>query len=382
MTAVTQSLLSPPGNPGVASQALFGIFAGEAARMRALFALCLLIANVVVGTILNGFWHPGRSFSSIAGETLYWSTIGSLIWWLCVTVADAVSASRSRRWIVYAFTGFFAGLAASVLWLLPGAQGQVEGTRNSVTPMVAEVWWQVVGSAVLKSTLVTVAYYYSLRWRSGRAVLDGARLERALLTRRATETRLHAMQARVNPQFLFDTLAQVERLCDSEPGRADRMLECLITYLRSATPLVDDISPALASEIALAESFLELVRIRCDERFAYDIEVSDIAKGARLPPMLLLPLIEPASLFSERSPESPSISLSFNVDEARQRLVVRARFAATNPYTCREAMLIPIRERLAELYGDAASLVVARAEPRATSLVMEIPHERTERSDR
>jgi LytS/YehU family sensor histidine kinase len=45
-------------------------------------------------------------------------------------------------------------------------------------------------------------------------------------------------------------------------------------------------------------------------------------------------------------------------------------------------MLIPIRERLAELYGDAASLVVARAEPRATSLVMEIPHERTERSDR
>jgi LytS/YehU family sensor histidine kinase len=189
------------------------------------------------------------------------------------------------------------------------------------------------------------------------------------------------MQGRVNPQFLFDSLAQVERLCDPEPGRADRLLERLIAYLRTATPLVDESSPALATEIALAESFLELVRIR-DERFAYDIQVSDTAKGARLPPMLLLPLIEPASLFSERSPESESISLSCNVDEARQRLVVRVRFAATNPGVYRDEMLLPVRERLAQLYGEAASLVVARAEPGTTQLIMEIPHELAERSDR
>jgi hypothetical protein len=377
MTAVAQTLPSQSEAAGAEARAPFAIFAGETAQTRAVFALCLLVADWIVGTILVGFWHPGRSFLSVFGGTLYWSAIGSVVWWTCVTVADTVSAPRSPRWIVYALTGFFAGLVAAVSCLLTNPS-DFEGTRNTIPPAAAEVWWQVVLSAVLKFTLVAVAYYYALRWRSGRAVLNAARLERAVLSRRATETRLHAMQARVNPQFLFGTLAQVERLCDPEPARADRMLACLITYLRAAMPLSVEGPPSVAAEVALIQAFLELVRIRFDEHFADAFEVTDTAKEARMPSMLLLPLIDHAASCAKSS----SIALSCHVDHDRQRLVVSVRFAASNPDADLQKALLPVRERVAELYGAAASLVAARSDSGTAEITLEIPHERTERSDR
>ena len=95
----------------------------------------------------------------------------------------------------------------------------------------------------------------------------------ATLTRDVLESRLAAMQAQVEPQFLFNTLAQVERLYEIDPARAARMLDDLIAYLRAAMPLMRDTSSTVKQEIDLARAYLDIVRIRLGDRLAFAIEV-------------------------------------------------------------------------------------------------------------
>ena len=67
------------------------------------------------------------------------------------------------------------------------------------------------------------------------------------------------MQARVEPRFLFNTLAQVERLYEIDAQRADRMLDDLIVYLRAALPQLRETTSTLSREIELAKAYLNIV---------------------------------------------------------------------------------------------------------------------------
>ena len=81
------------------------------------------------------------------------------------------------------------------------------------------------------------------------------------------------MQARVEPQFLFNTLAQVERLYEPMPTLAGRMLDDLIAYLRAAMPAMRGTSSTVAQEIELARAYLDIVRMRLGDRLRVSIDV-------------------------------------------------------------------------------------------------------------
>jgi LytS/YehU family sensor histidine kinase len=100
------------------------------------------------------------------------------------------------------------------------------------------------------------------------------------------------MQACIEPEFLFDTLAEVERRCDADATGAARMLDDLIVYLRAALPHLHDTTSTVGKESELALAYLNIQRRRFADRVGFDIAVATDAQDAAMPPMVLLPLID------------------------------------------------------------------------------------------
>src|SRR4029077_12107813 len=108
------------------------------------------------------------------------------------------------------------------------------------------------------------------------------------------EAKLQLMQAQVEPHFLFNTLANVQHLVETDPPAATRMLDSLIHYLRAALPQMRESGTNLGRELDMARAFLEINRVRMGKRLDFAIDVPDTLKSRAFPPMMLISLVENA----------------------------------------------------------------------------------------
>jgi len=211
--------------------------------------------------------------------------------------------------------------------------------------------------------------------RKTEAHLQAAELDRIRRSKLALESRLQAMQARVEPQFLFNTLAQVERLYARDPVLGGRMLDDLIDYLRAAMPHMRDTSSTVAQEIDLARAYLDIVRIRSGDQVTFSIEVALRVGDIRMPPMMLLPLLDRSiEHVLAPPPAMGTIAIRAEVDGALLRLKVCDRRADLAPDT-RDDAIASFRERLIALYGTEASLQLRHTDAGDSEAILEIPLE-------
>lgn len=125
-----------------------------------------------------------------------------------------------------------------------------------------------------------------------RTAVDAA--EREAMERRLVQARLQVLQAQVEPHFLFNTLAAVDYLIETEPPRASQMQKALITYLRGALPQMREESSTLGREMRLIRSYLDLIKMRIEDRLQIEIAVPASLEHAEFPPMVLQSLVENA----------------------------------------------------------------------------------------
>ncbi len=151
------------------------------------------------------------------------------------------------------------------------------------------------------SLLALVGYVDPAPWVASACMgaLFAAMLVAALVMRAkgqtpaATAARLSELQARIQPHFLFNTLNSAIALVREEPAKAEALLEDLSDLFRHA--LVDQgEAVTLAEEIALAERYLAIEQVRCGERLRVEWALDPAAGAAKLPPLLLQPLVENA----------------------------------------------------------------------------------------
>lgn len=205
--------------------------------------------------------------------------------------------------------------------------------------------------------------------------LHAAELDRIRRAKLALESRLQAMQARVEPRFLFNTLAHVERLYARDPVLGARMLDDLIDYLRAAMPHMRDTSSTVVQEIDLARAYLDIVRIRSGDQLTFSIEVPPSAGGIRMPPLILLPLLDRSIEHALASPQAiGTIAIRAEVDGGLLRLTVSDR-RADLAWDTRDDALASFRERLAALYGAEATLDLHHTDGGASEAILEIPLE-------
>ena len=121
-----------------------------------------------------------------------------------------------------------------------------------------------------------------LQWREGQRKPADAR------------ARLAELQSRIRPHFLFNTLNTAVALVRIDPARAEGVLEDLAELFRVALADSGSGSVTLASEIALARRYLAIEQLRFGERLRLDWQLDAATDAARLPPLVLQPLLENA----------------------------------------------------------------------------------------
>ena len=176
----------------------------------------------------------------------------------------------------------------------------------------------------------------------------------------ATAARLAELQSRIRPHFLFNTLNSAIALVRAEPFKAEAVLEDLSELFRSA--LADPAeSVTLEQEITLARRYLAIEEIRFGERLQIEWQLDPSAGQAKLPPLLLQPLVENAI---RHGVEPSATGAQVKISTVRRGSVVVIKVTNTSPAGSGEAghglALANVRDRLLLLHDVQARFRTAR----------------------
>jgi two-component system sensor histidine kinase AlgZ len=171
------------------------------------------------------------------------------------------------------------------------------------------------------------------------------------------DARLQALQARIRPHFLFNSINAVLSLIRSEPKRAEEALEDLAELFRALMQDNRHLS-TLADEVALCRQYLNLEQLRLGERLRIDWDLAAMPGDALVPQLLLQPLVENAIYHGiEPGMEPGTVRIRITRDKQQVRLLL------TNPYhpdyqhrAGNNMALANLRERLALHFDVEASL--------------------------
>ncbi len=238
--------------------------------------------------------------------------------------------SPAQQWAVGVAFGALSGLYGCALLALVGV-------------VDAPPWW---GSACA-GALLAGALVAGLVWRVKASVPAGA------------AARLAELQSRIRPHFLFNTLNTAIALVRAEPARAEAILEDLSELFRSALDERGEAS-TLEREVALARSYLAIEQARFGERLRLEWALDPEASAARLPPLILQPLVENAV---KHGVEPSAVGAEVRVSTQRRGGVVVIKVTNTVPAGQGQGghglALANVRERLALLHDVQAQFKAA-----------------------
>ena len=229
---------------------------------------------------------------------------------------------------VFAVT-VLAGLAVHVALrqLLPGLQDTL--LRHLLLALVA--------------TAVLIAYF---------------RLRARALSPAIAEARLQALQARIRPHFLFNSLNGVLSLVRSDPRRAEEALHDMADLFRVLMRDNRDLAP-LADEVELSRQYLELEKLRLGSRLLVEWNVKSMPADALVPPLVLQPLLENAvyhGIEPSSAPGTVSVNIFLSKGEVHAVLRNPYRAAGGSHHSGNKMALANVRERLALHFDAEASL--------------------------
>lgn len=255
--------LSPESRPPELVQAPALVF--DACQMGVMLRAVLFVEVVVA---------VGVMFS--AQGLLDWTTRVALVTGgaLPATLAWLLAACSVKRWL--------ARWHSMVQYVLAVALGGLAGVYGCGVLWVAGLlepapWWASASAGMLVASMLVTGLVLRAR---GRTPAD-------------TAARLAELQSRIRPHFLFNTLNSAISLVRAEPAKAEALLEDLSDLFRYA--LVDHgASVTLAQEIVLAKRYLDIEQVRFGDRLRIEWELDPQADAARLPPLMLQPLVENA----------------------------------------------------------------------------------------
>ena len=148
--------------------------------------------------------------------------------------------------------------------------------------------------ALVMSLLMLVLTTVGARRAQAEVQMLRQREEIAATTQLLTEAKLRALQAQIEPHFLYNTLANVLSLIDTQPAQARHMLERFIDFLRASLHASRADSATVGAELDLAAAYLDVLAVRMGQRLRYRIEADAAARAATIAPMLIQPLVENA----------------------------------------------------------------------------------------
>lgn len=240
---------------------------------------------------------------------------------------------------------------------------------------------------IVASLIIKVTYKKQIQ-AEAQAAQATETAEAESLKRQVVEARMAAMQAQVEPHFLFNTLASIDHLIETDPARASTMQKNMIALLRASMPTMREAGDggprALRRELAMIRPYLEILKVRMEDRLRTEIDVPDGLLSAEFPSMMMQTLVENAIKHGlEPKPEGGTLSVRAEVQHGKLAVTVadtgvgfgKAATAGTG------VGLANVRERLQLLYGSKASLQVREHNSGGTAVTITVPYRSIEETD-
>jgi signal transduction histidine kinase len=244
----------------------------------------------------------------------------------------------------------------------------------------ASTWFKSFVSLLVLALFATKALVGGKKRAEAETQTANAAAERESMQRQLSEARMQMMQAQVEPHFLFNTLASVEYLIETNPPRASAMQRSLIQYLRAVLPQMRDnaVVTNLGREADMVKAYLNLLKMRMEERLTVDMQIPDGLRSAAFPPMMLQSMVENAIKHGlECKPQGGTLKIVAEVANNKLRVIVSddgVGFGVV-PSDGTGLGLPTIRERLKLLHGDQGQLHIAPNWPSGVIATVEVPYQ-------
>jgi len=318
-----------------------------------------MLFNTAIAGLLTAIGFGGGFWTNL----VFSQCIGMSMYAINATVMCRVSDKRWRL-LVLAFT--FPG---SVMFGVTLA-AWITGAGDWSNPQA----WVAVVIGLFFGGIGTITYFLSQRIEQLDAEVKQRRMNQMESEKRQMEAQLKMLQAQIEPHFLFNTLANVSSLIDSDTVLAKTLLERLNDWLRIALVRARSEQATLGDELDMLENYLQILKIRFGERLRWSVDVADDARRLAFPPMLLQPLVENAVRHGiEPKLGGGEIGLSATLAGSTLRIEVRDTGVGLLGDEGSGAGLANVRARLTALFGDAGKLLLENNAHGGMSARLELP---------
>ena len=247
-------------------------------------------------------------------------------------------------------------------------------------PNYQPVGLEYLGALLLDFVLLIAwsALYYGINYY---LLLEEEIDQRAMLEHQASDAQLAMLRYQLNPHFLFNTLNSISTLVLlKQTERANAMLARLSSFLRYTLANEPTAQVTLAQEVETLKLYLEIEKMRFEDRLRPHFRIDAATIGARLPSLLLQPLVENAIKYAVTPSETGA---DIWIKAERQGRGVRIEVADSGAGASVELAahastgvgLANIRDRLAQAYGPAHGIVTRQNENGGFSVILDIPFE-------
>jgi sensor histidine kinase YesM len=322
--------------------------------------LFYLVSTFIFNTAIAGMLTmilPGGQFWI---NFIYSQCIGLSVMAVNGTIVHALK-SLIVRWVVLSCTlPTSVALGLTLAFFLSGIGSWSE---KYVWPnMLLGLFFGLIGSIIL------------LLSRQVESELKKRRLVQSESEKREIEANLKLLQAQIEPHFLFNTLANVSSLIDSDPALAKKLLERLNDWLRVALVRARSHSATLGDELEMLDNYLQIMKIRFGDRLRWTIDVPENLRLLPFPPMLLQPLVENAVRHGiEPKIGGGEIGISSRFENSSFHIEVSDTGVGLLNEEGSGSGLANVRARLNVLFGTSGRLILQDKVGGGVCAVLELP---------
>ncbi len=332
-----------------------GVYPPTFCNWRLLLAVAVIteVSVILIGLGPGGF--PGWQWLGIASIYAQWMAL------FCASGLCLISGWTGRyssdgawvfSWLVVLFLAMVFSFAA---WLAAGI---------SLPDLVRDDVGMFVFKNVFAVGLVAVVFFRYLVMR--------ARWKAELLAQ--SEARVQALQARIQPHFLFNSLNTIASLVHDDPDNAEAATLDLADIFRGSMRRADQLI-SLEEELSLARQYLDMEKRRLGERLEIDWRVDELPPGAAVLPLLLQPLLENAVAHGIQAHEEGGKLSVYGRAEGDEVVITIGNPVAPEGFSSGgNGMAIEnIRERLVFAFGSRARLMTNRDKEQFYAVLV-VPH--------
>lgn len=347
---------------------------GGAHRVSWRAAAVTVVLSIAVGLYV-GYRDDDGQISRVAVLPSY--VLTGLCIMLVTFVADQWVATGGKRVLSYVCALVVASSAAALAqWPLHEWTGPLQD-EPGLEPLLRIAHTAFLFSeSLIWGSIIVFIYVNRRNAQQASMRMKSLQLQRTEMQRRSLESRLQALQARVEPQFLFDSLARVRDFYECDSVKGSQVLADLIAYLRAALPHLREPTSTLLQEVDLIVAYVNVMRARLAADVVCSVDMSDVS-DVRMPAMVLLPLVG-QMLSVAQGPVA--IHIATRHIDATLRIDITQQQQLGAPAQSIERR--DIEERLRGLYGCEWMLAAEPLGTVGTRVIVEIPYEPTDRRHR